>query len=330
MRAGAKKKLFVFYDLLVKVESLISSKERLLLANLVFEFRHKAFLNLDLFEENPGFSLAEIRVIHREAERVFQEHSYLTENERMIVSSLIFKTYLLLENNFIQGKIRPLFFSKHFLPIILKMALLNLRDTNEDEIIFMVLNQIASSVYFLNYNIQNNLQHYDRALILLKLIFKQKFPAEYVLLTDYAQSFDDLVLKGFQNCFSDIFNTIHLAVYCDFKNLLYVAFYSQKERVGVLDLLGAAEISFHVFLDILFFVLALTNEIDYFQNLEQENFLSQVRKSLQKQQNNFAQIFAQVLQLIHELLDQDLYFEKYSELVRNIYAETSKKSHSFK
>ena len=64
----------------------------------------------------------------------------------------------------------------------------------------------------------------DRALIFTKLIFKKMFADDYNKLTDYMISFDDVLLKGFMNSFADIFDTINLAVYCDFKNLLYTVF----------------------------------------------------------------------------------------------------------
>jgi len=51
----------------------------------------------------------------------------------------------------------------------------------------------------------------------------------YTVLTDYGISFDDIFLRAFMNSYADIFDTINLAVYSDFKNLLFAVFLFQRE-----------------------------------------------------------------------------------------------------
>lgn len=64
-----------------------------------------------------------------------------------------------------------------------------------------------------NYSGSNSLMHYNRCIILFKLLFRHYKPDTYGILMDYMTSFDNILIKCFLNSFADIFNTINLAIY---------------------------------------------------------------------------------------------------------------------
>ena len=73
-----------------------------------------------------------------------------------------------------------------------------------------------------NYSGSNSLIHYNRCLVLFKLIFKNYKTNTYNIIMNYMISFDNLILNYLLNSFSEILDTISLNIYLDFKNLLYL------------------------------------------------------------------------------------------------------------
>ncbi len=122
IRTNAKKKKHPFYDLIIKVASLISSKERLLFTTYLKKFRHLTCVNENIFEKNPGFNNAEIKIIQLETLKYFEKYHYLTSSERFLSWNIIFKTYMVFENNITLNKERTIYFSTHYIPFIIKFT----------------------------------------------------------------------------------------------------------------------------------------------------------------------------------------------------------------
>lgn len=73
-----------------------------------------------------------------------------------------------------------------------------------------------------NYSGSNSLMHYNRSLVLFKLLFKHYKPNSYSILMDYMISFDNKIINYFMNSFANLFDTINLNIYLDYKNLIYL------------------------------------------------------------------------------------------------------------
>jgi len=81
IKNNAKKKKHSFYDLIVKVASLLSSKERLLFSSILRKFRHSVFMEENAFVNNPGFNNAEIKIIAEETRKYLVKYNHLTDPE---------------------------------------------------------------------------------------------------------------------------------------------------------------------------------------------------------------------------------------------------------
>lgn len=161
-------------------------------------------------------------------QKLFDEMNYLTFSERIAAWNIVIKTYLVLDNNIKQNDKFPILFSRHYIPLIVKISQLNSPFLEEDAVIKIAVSSILNQNKMNNYSLVNNFNHLNSALIFLKLLFKRLYPSEYTILMSKMISFDQLFLKAILNSYADIFDSINLNMYLDFKNLMKNIFISQE------------------------------------------------------------------------------------------------------
>lgn len=79
-------------------------------------------------------------------------------------------------------------------------------------------------------------------------------------------SFDDLFLKSMLNSFADVIDCINLNMYLDFKNLTKIIFMAHEDNLLLFKNLKELGLTYHVFIDILYFIEAIVNHMDYIVN----------------------------------------------------------------
>lgn len=98
-------------------------------------------------------------------------------------------------------------------------------------------------------------------------------PDEFHLIHARAISFDQLFLKCLLNSFSDVFDSINFNMYLDFKAAMKIVFVGQENRIGLMRVLREINMSFHVFIDVLFFIEALRSHTSFLLKVEPSLFL---------------------------------------------------------
>ncbi len=214
------------YSIIMRIINLVSPKERLLQYDLLYNISGNNYINLEIPVMNLGYHAFAIIHIKKEANQIFKQYPYLQSDEKFLIWSMIYKAYLLLDNNSFNGKYYSINFSKNYIPIFIKLVQLNSFDLNDQDLLFMAASQIINQNYMKNYSQQNAMKHFNLALVYFKLFFKKVFPAQFRILMNFMISFDNLIIKGFLNSFSDVFDTINFNIYTDFKNILFLIFSS--------------------------------------------------------------------------------------------------------
>lgn len=318
------------YDLIIKVQNLLSPKSRLLLNNFVFEFKNKNFLNLSNNDLSFGFHALQITRITIEAENYLKKYNFLQSDEKYMVYDLIYKIYLNFDNNSFLGKNYHIFFSKHYIPMIVNFVLVNSTELKNDDILKMIANQIINQNNMINYSETGALENLNKSIIFFKIIFKKVYPLVFSVYMNYMISLDNFLCKSFINSFADIFDSVMFNVFSDFKNLLYVIFISQEGNVGFLKKFAKIGISFYCLIDVLFVIEALVNQKHNFENLNPIYFLQEIKNSLKRTEINLSTIFAGIFKMLDFLMDQNFLYSDYSFLMKIVNNRNEEKIQSFK
>lgn len=318
------------YDLITKVENLLSPKSRLLLNNFIFEFKNKNFLNLTNNDLSFGFHALQITRITKETENYLKKYDFLQSDEKYMVYDLIYKIYLNFDNNSFLGKNYHIFFSKHYIPMIINFVLVNSAELRNEDILKMIANQIINQNNMANYSDTGALESLNKGIIFFKIIFKKVYPLVFSTYMNYMISLDNFLCKSLINSFADIFDAIMYNIFSDFKNLMYVIFIAQEENVGFLKKFKKIGISFYCLIDILFVIEALNNQKHNFDNLNPIYFLKEIENSLKRTEINLSAIFAGIFKTLDFLLDQDFLYYDFSFLMKIINNRNQIKIQSFK
>ncbi len=153
-----------------------------------------------------------------------------------------------------------MYFSKHYIPMIVKIYLVNYMEICHRDLLYMVINLIINQNFMDNYSINGCLKHLNSSMIYMKMLFRRFYPNKYSLIMNFMISFDNIILKSFLNVFAAQFSSTNFNIYNDFKNMLYVILLAQEDNLQFLKKLAKIQISFHSLIDILFFIEILSME----------------------------------------------------------------------
>lgn len=180
----------------------------------------------------------------------------------------------------------------------------------EDDVVRLCINSILSQTIPHQYSLANNLMHLNGALVFFKLLFKRMFPDEFALIQARMISFDQLFLKSLTNSFADVFDSINFNMYLDFKTFFKIVMVGQESRLGLMRILREINLSFHVFIDVLYFIEAIKSHCTFLCQVEPPLYLQNVEKVLQLSFRNFPKVLEKMMKSIEFLFSSDFLREE--------------------
>jgi hypothetical protein len=330
LNSNLKKGISATYDLIIKVLNLVSPKERLLLNRFIFDFKNKNYLNISQKENNFGFHALQITRITLETENYLKKYDYLHPDEKYLVFDLVYKIYMHFENNSFLGNRYSIYFSKHYIPMIIHFVSVNGAELVNKEILEMVTNQIINQNNMQNYSDTGALENLNASLVIFKIIFKKVYPNIYTKLMGFMISLDNFLCKCLLNSFADVFDSVSFNIFSDFKNLLFVLFSCQESNMGFIGKFQKLGISFFCLIDVLFVIETLVQQIHNFDQLNPFLFLKEITNSLKRSEINLKHIYSGIFKMLDFLFDQDFLYEDFSFLMNIISNKNKSKIGAYK
>lgn len=321
LEKGEKLGVNLFYDMDMHVLSLLSPQSRLMLHWMIYDHFHKSFVSSHVSSATQGYHHLMIIELTKHLKELFEsEYNYLQSEQKYLVYKLTFDVYLMFDNNSFNGKSYQIHFSKHHIPIIIKYVQLNSNSLKDDDVRFLVVNQIISSQYMRNYTSTNHLMYVDGMIVYFKILFKNLYTDFYRIFTNKMLNFDALLARVFMNSYADYFDSINYNTYNDLKFTLQSVFMVQNSYHKLFERLGKIKMSFGSLFDILFALQALVSSSDLFSELPAHKFTATIEQAFRRESYNLKDSLKKVLKLLDYLYDQNFIekdFNFFEDIIQN-------------
>ena len=302
------------YDLYIRACLLFAPSERLVINKAQFNVSNGSFFENSEFKisNEMKMSRAHLRIINQDLDFFFVKMDYLTRTQREVVKNITHRVFFFLDNNVIGGKDYKFHYSKHYLPLIASIVLVNEQSLTDKDLVLLCINAIFSTAFMRNYTYTNHINYLSNAVSYLKFLFKKLYPEQYIELTKLLVDFD-IVLAGFLfNSFADVFDHVNTNIYMDIKILLELLFGANEANVGLIGQLADFGMNLATFVDIMFLLQSFAAMYEKFKFATEPH---QVKLSMEsillKQIQSTELTLKQIIQLIEYVSENGFFDDEY-------------------
>ena len=302
------------YDLYLRACLLFAPSERLVINKAMFGIsNHNYFENSEFVISNEmQVSRAHMRIINQDLEFYFLKMHYLTKTQKEVVKNITHRIFFFLDNNVIQGKQYKFHYSKHYLPLITSIVLVNEQSLTDKDLVLLCLNAIFSTAFLKNYTYTNHINYLSNAVAYLKFLFKKLYPEQYIELTKLLVDFDMVLANFLFNSFADVFDHVSTNIYMDIKILLELLFGANEKNVGLIGSLSKFGMNLSTFVDIMFLLQSFAAMYEKFKFATEPNQIKLSMESiLLKQIQSTELTLKQIIQLIEYVSENDFFDDEY-------------------
>jgi hypothetical protein len=302
------------YDLYIRACLLFAPSERLVINKAMFGISNCNFFeNTDFKISNEmKVSRAHLRIINSDLEFFFIKMDYLTRTQKEAVKNITHRVFFFLDNNVIGGKEYKFHYSKHYLPLITSIVLVNEQNLTDKDLVLLCINAIFSTTFIKNYTYTNHINYLSNAVSYLKFLFKKLYPEQYIELTKLLVDFD-MVIAGFLfNSFADIFDHINTNIYLDIKILLELLFGANETNIGLIKSLSDFGMNLSTFVDVMFLLQSFAAMYEKFKFATEPHQIKLSMESiLLKQIQSTELTLKQIIQLVEYVSENNFFDDEY-------------------
>lgn len=309
-----------FYELIMRVNNFLSGAERVFIERYLYLTKTKVFFNLEYPPTGYSIHRQLIITIEDRLSEYLKELPYITDNERMLIKSVVFEVMMRFENNQIDGKSYKIDFSPLFIPVIIKTVIANQADVQASDLVMLSANRILKTMEIKHFTEMNHLSYLDSLVVILKMLFKNMYPDQYAFYVNYAINFDTILLQAFMNSYAEYLEPLQYNQYQDFKSAVEIILTLQNSKFHFLDMISDAQITLSSLIDVLFALNALVSNFVLFKSqLSPESFIARIKNSLKKENYDLRRTMIKILELLDYLYDAEFYvtqFKEYRKVIR--------------
>ena len=302
------------YDLYLRACNLFAPSERLVINKAMFGISNSNYFeNIDFKISNEmQVSRAHLRIINQDLEFFFVKMNYLTRTQREVIKNITHRVFFFLDNNVIAGKEYKFHYSKHYLPLIASIVLVNEQSLTDKDLVLLCMNGIFSTVFLKNYTYTNHINYLSNAVAYFKFLFKKLYPEQYIELTKLLVDFDMVLANFLFNSFADVFDHVNTNIYLDLKILLELLFGANEKNIELIGRLSDFGMNLSTFVDIMFLLQSFAAMYEKFKFATEPH---QIRLSMEsillKQIQSTELTLKQILQLTEYISENQFFDDEY-------------------
>jgi hypothetical protein len=302
------------YDLYLRACWLFAPSERLVINKAMFGISNVNFFENTEFKISNDMKISRehLRIINKDLTFFFRKMNYLTLTQKEVMKNITHRVFFFLDNNVIGGKKYNFHYSKHYLPLIASIVLINEQSLTDKDLVLLCINAIFSTVFIQDYTYTNHINYLSYTVAYFKFLFKKLYPEQYIELTKILVDFDMIIAGFLFNSFADVFDHISTNIYMDLKILLELLFGANEKNINLIGDLKNFGMRLSTFVDVMFLLQSFAAMYEKFKFATEPHQIRLSMKSiLVKQIQSTELTLKQIIQLVEYVSDNNFFDDEF-------------------
>lgn len=319
-----------FLPLFSKITGLLSVNERFFIEKYLYLIKFEEYLPWDFVLNRLDFDLSFVNdLISTANEKAKSKPNWdlKSKTEYFALCLQLYFTFTNIEKDSRQYEIQMM---EHFYEVIDKTHELNSPFLPSTDLLGVCRSRIFKGINLKNYSDLNHIGNVNLMIVYMKFIFKKMYPDEYSVYVPLNSFLDSVYFQLLSNSFVSFLNTVNYNIYSDFKTVVELILYLQREQHPHYNNLQHFDFELSSLIDILMLLNILVSNFTIFIESHQANFVQTKFENLLKHQNKiFTPNLYKILKLLDFVCESSFFTNEFEFFSNHLKLQQSQKVVSF-